>query len=104
MGQRRIAMTRYIFAVAMTLLGISSMPATAQVRLDMSLITCNQWLNAAWDKQNFMRAWMSGYFSASRNNNVLDFRRLKRNEQKVTAYCKRHKSETLMSAIQKNAI
>ena len=97
-------MTRYILVFAMTLLGVSLLPATAQVRLDMSLITCNQWLNAAWDQQNFMRAWMGGYFSASRNNNMLDFGYLKRNEQKITAYCKKHKSETLMSAIQINAI
>jgi hypothetical protein len=103
-GHRRINVTRKTLIVAATLFGLSVSPATSQVRLDMSLITCDQWLNAAWDQQNFMRAWMSGYFNASRNNNILDFRYLKRNEKKVTAYCKRHKSETLMSAIQKNAI
>jgi hypothetical protein len=97
-------MNRKLLIVVTTLFGLFVLPAASQVRLDMSLITCDQWLNSAWDQQNFMRAWMSGYFNASRNNNILDFRRLKGNEKKVTAYCKRHKSETLMSAIQKNAI
>jgi hypothetical protein len=102
-GQRRNVMTRKIFVVALTLLGTSVLPAMGQVRLEMSRITCKQWLDAAWDQQNFMQYWMSGYFNASRNNNVLDFSRLKRNTAKVTAYCKKHRSETLASAIQKNA-
>jgi hypothetical protein len=97
-------MTRIILVAAITLLGASALPATAQVRLEMSRVTCKQWLDAAWDQQNFMQYWMSGYFNASRNYNVLDFSRLKRNTKNVTAYCKKHKSETLMSAIQKNAI
>ena len=96
-------MTRNIFVIAMILLGASVLPATAQVRLEMTRITCKQWLDAAWDQQNFMQYWMSGYFNASRNNNVLDFSRLKNNTKNVTNYCKKHRSETLMSAIQKNA-
>jgi len=96
-------MTRKIFVVAITLLSASVLPAMAQVRLEMSRITCKQWLDAAWDQQNFMQYWMSGYFNASRSNNVLDFSRLKNNTKNVTNYCKRHGSETLMSAIQKNA-
>jgi hypothetical protein len=97
-------MTRKIFVVAIILLGASVLPVTAQVRLEMTRITCKQWLDAAWDQQNFMQYWMSGYYNSSRNNSVLDFSRLKRNTAKVTAYCKKHRSETLASAIQKNAI
>ncbi len=97
-------MTRKLFAIAIIFLGASILPAAAQVRLEMSRITCKQWLDAAWDQQNFMQYWMSGYFNASRSNNLLDFSRLKRNTDKVTAYCKKHRSETLSSAIQKSAI
>jgi hypothetical protein len=96
-------MTRKVFIVAITLLGASVLPVTAQVRLEMTRITCKQWLDAAWDQQNFMQYWMSGYYNSSRNNSELDFSRLKRNTAKVTAYCKKHRSETLASAIQKNA-
>lgn len=96
-------MTRKIFVAAITLLGASVLPVTAQVRLEMTRITCKQWLDGAWDQQNFMQYWMSGYYNSSKNNSVLDFSRLKRNTAKVTAYCKKHRSETLASAIQKNA-
>jgi len=47
---------------------------------------------------------MSGYYNASRGSNVLDYSRLQRNSQKVLAYCKKHRSETLPTAIQKLAI
>jgi len=46
---------------------------------------------------------MSGYFSASKNLSTLDFRYVDYNTKVVTAYCKKHKFETLMSAIQKNS-
>jgi acid stress chaperone HdeB len=46
---------------------------------------------------------MSGYYSASKNLNMLQFDYLKRNTQKGIAYCKKHKDETLMSVISKVA-
>ena len=78
----------------------------AQVRLDMTRITCADYLQYDSSRQNFVRLWMSGYYSASKNNDMLDLRYLQRNTEKVTAYCKdkKNQSETLMSAIQKNAI
>jgi acid stress chaperone HdeB len=45
---------------------------------------------------------MSGYFSASKNLDTLDFRYVERNRRVVGKYCKAHKSETVMSAMQKN--
>ena len=45
---------------------------------------------------------MSGYFSATKNLNILDFRYVERNRRVVDNYCKSHKSETVMSAMQKN--
>jgi len=99
-------MTRNIFLVAITSLCLSSMSAMAQVRLDMTRITCGDFLQYDSSRQNFVRLWMSGYFSASKNNDVIDLRYLQRNTEKGIAYCKdkKHRSETLMSVIQKTAI
>ena len=49
-----------------------------------------------------MRFWLSGYYYASQNSNVLDINRLQPNSAKVAAYCKKHKSQSLPTAI-KNA-
>jgi acid stress chaperone HdeB len=46
---------------------------------------------------------MSGYYNAAANNNVLDYNRLEKNSAKVVAYCKKRKSDTLPTAIQKSA-
>jgi len=99
-------MTRTIFVVAMIFSGASLLPATAQVRLDMTRITCGDYLKYDSSRQEFVRLWMSGYYSASKNNDVLDLRYLQRNTEKAIAYCKdnKHQSETLMSVIQKTAI
>ena len=44
---------------------------------------------------------MSGYFSAIKNLSELDFRYVKRNATVVANYCKTHKSDTVMNAMQK---
>jgi acid stress chaperone HdeB len=79
-----------------------SVPAKAQVVLDLSLITCKQFLTSDPEKQALIGSWMSGYFSATKNLNILDFRYVERNRKVVGNYCKGHKSDTLMSAMQKN--
>jgi acid stress chaperone HdeB len=93
---------KFIFAAAI-LAGVYSAPASAQVVIDMSLITCEDYATRPPEIKGMITSWMSGYFSASKNLNMLQFDYLKRNTQKVGAYCKKHKDETLMSAISKIA-
>ena len=47
-------------------------PAKAQVVLDLSLITCKQLLDSDAERQALIGSWLSGYFSASKNLNVLE--------------------------------
>jgi acid stress chaperone HdeB len=103
-AHRRISMNRKILVVAAVVAVAVSLPASAQVNLDMNKITCGDWLGYDPASQNFVRFFMSGYYNASRGSNVLDYSRLQRNSQKVLAYCKKHRSETLPTAIQKLAI
>ena len=53
--------------------------------------------------QDVLAAWMSGYFNAAKNQSMVDLSRFERNRKAVEKYCKTHKLETLMSAIQRNA-
>ena len=77
-------------------------PARAQVVIDLSLITCKQLLESDTERRTLISSWMSGYFSATKNLSELDFRYLKRNAKIVGDYCKTHKSDTVMNAMQKN--
>jgi acid stress chaperone HdeB len=78
------------------------LPANAQVVVDMSRITCGQFMDYAFDKQEVIGAWMSGFFNASQNRKILDISRYQANSKRVSNYCKKHKKETLMSAIQRS--
>jgi len=101
-GRWRMNMKFNVFAVALTLLGLASMPAPAQIRLDMNKITCKDFLGYKSADQIFVQYWMSGYYNAAGNSDVLDLNRLQNNSAKVMAYCKKNKSDTLPTAIQKS--
>ena len=90
-------------AVGVALLAAASAPAAAQVKLDMNKLTCGDWLGYGPANRNFVRFFLSGYYSAAANNDVLDYNRLQKNSAKVTAFCKKHKSDTLPTAIKKAA-
>jgi uncharacterized membrane protein YjdF len=89
--------------VAVVLTAAASAPAVAQIKLDMNQITCGDWLGYGPADRDFVRFFMSGYYNAAANNNVLDYNRLQKNSAKVMAYCKKRKSDTLPTAIQKSA-
>jgi acid stress chaperone HdeB len=89
-------------AIALILTGAAS-AAEAQIKLDMNKITCGDWLGYAPADQDFVRFFLSGYYNAAANNNILDYDRLQKNSEKVIAYCKKRKSDTLPTAIQKSA-
>jgi hypothetical protein len=78
-------------------------PVSGQIKIDMSLITCRQYLNSDAERQEMIAYWMSGYFRASRSQPVFDFQRFANNKKTVGNYCKKRGDETLMSAIQKSA-
>jgi hypothetical protein len=90
-------------AVGVALLAAASAPAAAQVKLDMNKVTCGDWLGYGPANRDFVRFFLSGYYSAAANNDVLDYNRLQKNSAKVTAFCKKHKSDTLPTAIKKVA-
>ena len=91
-----------VFVAALTLLGIASLPAAAQIKMDMNKITCKDFLGYNPADQLFVQYWMSGYYNAAANSDVLDLNRLQGNTAKVMAYCKKNKSDTLPAAIQKS--
>ena len=96
---KRNPMRGAIFAASAALATGGILPAHAQVVLDMSLITCGQYLSYDPERQEMVAAWMSGYFNASRNQPMVSFDRFEYNKKIVTTYCKSHRRETVMNAI-----
>jgi hypothetical protein len=88
-----------VLFIAATLLVAASQPSVAQFRVDMNQITCGGWLGYSPEQRDFVRFWMSGYYNAAANSNVLNYDRFQGNSAKVTNYCRTHKSQTLPTAI-----
>jgi len=85
--------------IAAILLVAASQPSVAQFRVDMNQIRCGVWLGYSPEQQDFVRFWMSGYYNAAANSNVLNYDRFQSNTAKITAYCRKNKSKTLPTAI-----
>lgn len=94
-------MSRIALAALAVFFGSALLPATAQVKIDMNKITCGDLMGYAPIDQEFVRHWMSGYYSASRNIDVLDFKRQATYSKKIADYCKKHKADPLPKVINK---
>ena len=77
--------------------------ARAQLILEMSMLKCKDYLDAPLDRQEWIAAWMSGYFNAERNIPMVDLKRFSTNKKKVEKYCRSNKKDNLMNAIRKVA-
>jgi uncharacterized membrane protein YjdF len=89
------------FILLAAVLATVPLPSQAQVKVDMSNMTCGDWLGYTPEQQNFVRYWLSGYYSAAANMPVLNYKRLQANTAKLAAYCKKNKTNTLATAIKK---
>jgi acid stress chaperone HdeB len=96
-------MRNTLIASAIVASAVFATQAKAQVVLDMTMLTCKQYLEADKARQDLIAAWMSGYFNAARSNPVFNATLFQQNRNRVSAYCKKHRPETLMSAIQRSA-
>ena len=93
-----------VILIVASFVGCSSLPAGAQIVVDMNAVTCRDYLSYSPENQHFVRSWLSGYYNAAGNSNVLNYQRFQKNTARVTAFCKKNRNATLPTAIQKSAI
>ena len=90
--------------LAATLLVSASQLSVAQISVDMNQITCGRWLGYSPDEREFVKFFMSGYYNAAANSNVLNYDRFQKNSAKIAAYCKKNRSKTLPTAIKNTGL
>jgi acid stress chaperone HdeB len=73
-------------------------PAQAQVTLDVSKITCEEYLMDTITFSQYVVMWLSGYYNGKRNNTIIEPDAVKKNEEKVSLYCYQHRDATVMDA------
>ena len=68
------------------------LPAQAQVTVDVTKINCDQFVHHKITEPNLIAAWLGGYYSAKRNNQVIDLQALDEDVSKVKNYCSDEKN------------
>jgi acid stress chaperone HdeB len=94
-------MNTKVIALSVALAVSSAVPAGAQTIVDMSLVSCDQFLKSPKPRRDILSSWVGGYYGATHDVSMIDARYVARNSTKVAAYCKNAKKETLMSAVEK---
>lgn len=78
----------------------TAIAANAQVTIDVSKITCEQfWLRKAVDPDK-LALWISGYYNGKRGNTVIDTQQLDGNARKITDYCRENYQKTVLQAVE----
>jgi acid stress chaperone HdeB len=75
-----------------------TVPAKAQVLIDISEITCAQYLDNKDLDKPLLSAWIGGYFSSTRNLTLIQSEYAHRNHAVITKYCEEHKSAKLLES------
>ena len=77
--------------------------AQAQVTIDASKITCDQFVHAKVGNPRTVAAWLSGFYNGKRDNTVLDMQNFEANLSKLVKFCYSEKnfSVPVMQAIER---
>jgi hypothetical protein len=73
----------------------------AQVTIDMSRVTCSQYLAMAPAQSATFSAWMSGWFNQKNGYVFVDINAYERNVANVKFWCASNPTETVMAGLQR---
>jgi hypothetical protein len=72
--------------------------ARAQVALDLSKVTCDQFVGYKITDPKNIAIWLSGYYNGKRSNTIIDTQRLDDNTKKLRDFCLRNPATPVMQA------
>jgi hypothetical protein len=74
--------------------------ANAQVTIDMSALTCEQYLAMSPSRSRDFSAWMSGWYSYQTRRRVVDVLAHQKNIEGLKSWCQLRRQESVMAALQ----
>lgn len=93
-------MKKFIYALAVLGVALPSL-AQAQVVLDMSRVTCADYVALSPSQTKNFSAWMSGWFNQKAGYSWIDVAAYQRNVASVKQWCASNPQVTVMSALQR---
>src|SRR3954451_12634235 len=94
-------MIKLASALALILVAAAVSPVHAQVTLDLSKVTCDQWSGYKITNPQNIALWLSGYYNGKRGNTILDTQALTADVQKVRDFCIVNPKTPVMEAVEK---
>ena len=95
-------MSKRMLAGCSLVLSLITVPvAQAQVTIDISSVTCEQFLGYKIINPDDIAMWLSGYRNAQRGNTIIDIEALAAQKSELQAYCLRNLKVPVMQAIDK---
>ena len=88
--------SRYL-TIALIIL-FTSGAAKAQMTIDLSKVTCKQFITYEITDARSLSLWLSGYFNAQQNNTTVDVSKFRDRSNALKEYCFTHQGEPLMAA------
>jgi len=103
-GERMRTIIRFlpVLAVALGLtLALERVPeAWAQVTLDISKVTCDQFHAYKITNPQNIAIWVNGYYHGKRGDVTLDTQGLVENARKLRDYCRRNRQALVLEAVE----
>jgi acid stress chaperone HdeB len=85
-------------AISVGLLVAASSPLGAQVTVDMTKLTCEQYATYKVTNPNYLAVWLSGFDHGRRGDTVIDMQQVVANTEKLEDYCLKNPTVPVMQA------
>ncbi len=79
---------------------IANSAARAQVTLDVTKITCRQYVTYKISNPKYIAMWISGYYHGTREDPIVDTQALSANAKKLQDYCLGNPDVLLIKAVE----
>ena len=83
---KRPLIRKFLFLILLTLFSFSE-HARAQVMVDVSRITCDQFATYKIANPEYIAIWLNGYYHGTRGDMTVDIQTLSADAKKVEGYC-----------------
>ena len=87
-----------IISAIVTAVVLAAAPAAHAQKVDLSTITCKQFLEMNKESVGLIMMWMAGYYADQDAPPVVDFDKMKEDAAKLAAYCAKNPGVGLITA------
>ena len=85
-------------AISLGFVVVGSSPLGAQVTLDLSKLTCEQFAMYKVTNPKYLAVWLSGFHHGRRGDVIIDMQQLVANTEKLEDYCLKNPNVPMMQA------